>query len=80
MAGMFEVEAGTLAQTQGVDAQVRAFGHRMVTDHAAINTQLLQIVGAGTPLARKLDADIRQDWRSSNPFRARPLIPRTATR
>jgi len=57
MAGMFEVESGALAQSQGVDAQVKAFGHRMVTEHAAMNTQLLQVVGASMPMPRKLDAE-----------------------
>jgi putative membrane protein len=56
MAALFEIQAGILAQSQGVDARVKDFGHRMVMDHTAAHTQLQQAVGSNTMLPAKLDA------------------------
>ena len=38
--GLFEVQAGRLASTKASNAEVRAFGERMVADHGKINDQL----------------------------------------
>lgn len=38
--GMFEVEAGKLAESHASNAKVKAFGARMVTDHSAADNQL----------------------------------------
>lgn len=42
--GMEEVEMGQLASQKGVNASVRSFGERMVTDHNAVNNELKQLV------------------------------------
>lgn len=41
--GMLEVELGRLAAEKASNAQVKAFGQRMVTDHGKANQQLMQI-------------------------------------
>jgi putative membrane protein len=38
--GLMEVAAGKLAAQRGLDAAVKTFGQRMVTDHTAANEQL----------------------------------------
>ena len=46
-ANQVDIDAGKLAQTNGSDAQIKAFGKQMVTDHTGVNTQ-------ATDLATKL--------------------------
>lgn len=43
MGGLFEVQAGTLAQQKAQSADVKAFGTRMVTDHSKANEELQQL-------------------------------------
>lgn len=38
--GMMEVEVGKMAQEKGVDADVKAFGQKMVEDHGKANAEL----------------------------------------
>ena len=38
--GLFEVEAGKLAQSKGTDPQVKAFGESMIADHGKANEEL----------------------------------------
>ena len=38
--GLFEVKAGELARTQGMNPTVKQFGERMVKDHSQINARL----------------------------------------
>lgn len=55
--GMFEVEAGKLAEKAG-DAQVKQFGARMVKDHSAADAQLKRIVTAqGGSVPQSLDQE-----------------------
>ena len=42
-AGMVEVETGKMAQAQSRNAEVKAFGSRMVTDHGKANEELKTI-------------------------------------
>jgi putative membrane protein len=46
-ANQVDIDAGRLAETQGTDPQVKAFGKQMVTDHTGVNKQ-------ATALAKKL--------------------------
>lgn len=41
--GMFEVEAGKLAQAKGASAPVKQFGSMLVTDHSKANDELKKI-------------------------------------
>lgn len=41
---MYEIEAGKLAQTKGVSADVKAFGKMMVTDHTALSNEMKAIL------------------------------------
>lgn len=45
-AGMFEIEAGKLAQTKASDAQVKAYGEKMVSDHTEAATKLEKLAAA----------------------------------
>lgn len=44
--GMMEVALGKLASQQAADAQVKAFGERMMQDHGKANDELMKIVAA----------------------------------
>ena len=52
--GMFEVQAGQLAQQRSQDAQVKSFGQMLVTDHTAANEELKNLAsqkGVSIPAA-----------------------------
>ncbi|MBI2769804.1 MAG: DUF4142 domain-containing protein [Burkholderiales bacterium] len=52
--GMFEVEAGRLAESKGTSAEVKAFGSMLVKDHGAANDELKALAatkGAMLPAA-----------------------------
>jgi putative membrane protein len=55
--GMLEVEAGKLASSTSSDANIKAFGQRMVTDHSKANDELKSLVGSRYPIATQLDAE-----------------------
>jgi len=60
--GMFEVEAGKLAESRGQDAQVKSFGAMLVKDHSAANDELKALAGRkGVALPTALPADKRKD-------------------
>jgi putative membrane protein len=44
--GLFEVQAGQIAQTKGNSQQVKDFGAMMVKDHSAANDKLQQIASS----------------------------------
>jgi putative membrane protein len=44
--GLFEVQAGQIAQTKGNSQQVKDFGAMMVKDHSAANDKLQQVASA----------------------------------
>jgi putative membrane protein len=46
MGGLAEVQMGNLALQKGANADVKAFGQRMVTDHSAANSELAQLATA----------------------------------
>jgi putative membrane protein len=57
VSGMFEVEAGKLAQAQGSSDQVKQMGEMMVKDHTAANEELMQLATSkGVELPTELDA------------------------
>lgn len=43
-ANQVDIDAGRLAETNGTDPQVRAFGKQMVTDHTGVNKQAGDLV------------------------------------
>lgn len=54
--GMYEIEAGKIAQTKGKSAEVKAFGKMMVTDHTAMTNQAQPAIAAsGKPVPTELD-------------------------
>ena len=54
--GMYEIQAGNIAQTKGQSAAVKAFGKMMVTDHTALsNTAKPAITASGKPVPTELD-------------------------
>ena len=58
MGGLAEVQMGSLALQKAANADVKAFGQRMVTDHSKANAELAQFATAkGLALATELDAD-----------------------
>lgn len=60
--GMAEVELGRLAAQKASNADVRAFGQRMVDDHGKANAQLMQAATqAGMAPPKTLDAKHRAD-------------------
>jgi putative membrane protein len=53
-AGLFEIEAGKLAQAMGTSPEVKAFGEKMVTDHEKAAAELEKVAdekGAKLPAA-----------------------------
>jgi putative membrane protein len=44
-ANTIDIDAGRLAGEKGENAEVKAFGERMVTDHTAVNEQASQLAG-----------------------------------
>ena len=55
--GMFEVQAGQLAQDKGDSQDVKDFGARMVSDHSKANDELKGIAGSkGIDVPTQLDA------------------------
>lgn len=54
--GLAEVTMGEIAQRRGANAQVKAFGQRMVEDHSKANSELKRVASAkGLPLPTSLD-------------------------
>jgi putative membrane protein len=43
-ANQVDIDAGKLAETKGSNAEVKAFGKRMVTDHSGVNKQAVALV------------------------------------
>jgi putative membrane protein len=43
-ANQVDIDAGRLAETSGSNAQVKAFGRQMATDHAGVNKQATDLV------------------------------------
>ena len=43
-ANQVDIDAGKLAETKGSNAQVKAFGKQMVTDHSGVNKQAVALV------------------------------------
>ena len=43
-ANQVDIDAGKLAETKGSNADVKAFGKQMVTDHTGVNTQAVDLV------------------------------------
>jgi putative membrane protein len=44
VANQVDIDAGKLAESRGSNAEVRAFGKRMVTDHTGVNKQAVALV------------------------------------
>jgi putative membrane protein len=44
MANQVDIDAGKLAESKGSNAEVKAFGKRMVTDHTGVNEQAVALV------------------------------------
>lgn len=56
LAGLVEVQLGKIANQQGYDSDVKAFGQMMVKDHELANKELAQIAsGLGLALAKEID-------------------------
>src|SRR5438128_4386844 len=43
-ANQVDIDAGKLAESKGANAQVKAFGKQMVTDHTGVNKQATELV------------------------------------
>src|SRR5690242_11454423 len=43
-ANQVDIDAGKLAESKGSNAEVKAFGKRMVTDHTGVNKQAVELV------------------------------------
>ncbi|MDB5423504.1 MAG: hypothetical protein JWQ29_920 [Phenylobacterium sp.] len=53
---MYEIEAGKIAQSRSKNADVKAFGKMMVTDHTAMSNEMKPLIAAaGQTPADKLD-------------------------
>ena len=62
MGGLMEVELGRLATQKGSSAAVKTFGQRMVDDHSAANTELMQLASTkGITLPTELDEKHRKE-------------------
>ena len=56
--GLYEVEAGKLAQNKGSDAEIKAYGAMLVKDHGAANDELKSLAGSkGVTLPATLPTD-----------------------
>src|ERR1044072_8358205 len=61
MGGMMEVELGRVAAQQGMSAEVKQFGQRMVDDHSQANSELMTLASSkGITLPTELDAKHRE--------------------
>lgn len=51
--GMYEIEAGKIAQSRSKSADIKAFGKMMVTDHTAMDKEMAPLIAAAgqTPAA-----------------------------
>jgi putative membrane protein len=59
--GMFEVEAGKLAESKGQSAEVKSFGSMLVKDHSAANEELKALAGKkGVTLPTALPKDMQK--------------------
>jgi putative membrane protein len=59
--GMFEVEAGKLAESKGQTAEVKSFGSMLVKDHSAANEELKALAGKkGVTLPTALPKDMQK--------------------
>jgi putative membrane protein len=57
VSGLFEVEAGKLAQEKGSSDQVKQLGEMMIKDHTAANDELMKIASSkGVQVPTELDA------------------------
>jgi len=60
--GLFEVEAGKVAEKKASNPQVRKFAARMVHDHSEADNKLKQVVSAeGGTVPNELDQDHQQE-------------------
>lgn len=60
MGGMMEVEAGKIAVEKATDADVKAFGQRMIDDHSKINQELEGIALAKDMILPTMLSDSQQ--------------------
>jgi putative membrane protein len=59
--GMFEVEAGKLAESKGQSAEVKSYGSMLVKDHSAANEELKALAGKkGVTLPTALPKDMQK--------------------
>lgn len=59
--GLLEVDLGREVATKGNSPEVRAFGHRMVSDHSKSNEELKQLAAKkGVTLPMELDKDHKE--------------------
>jgi putative membrane protein len=62
MGGMEEVELGKVAAQQGMSAEVKQFGQRMVDDHSQANSELMSLASSkGITLPTELDQKHRSE-------------------
>ena len=62
--GLFEVEAGKVAQAQGQNKDIKSFGARMVKDHSKANKDLQAAVQADKAGNLQLPTDMTADQKS----------------
>lgn len=61
MGGMMEVEAGNVAQQNGMHDRVKAFATMMINDHSKSNSELMALVqGRGMTVPTALPADMQK--------------------
>ncbi len=62
MGGLEEVELGRIAAQQGMSAEVKQFGQRMVDDHSQANSELMSLASSkGITLPTELDQKHRSE-------------------
>ena len=62
MGGLEEVELGRIAAQQGMSAEVKQFGQRMVDDHSQANSELMSLAASkGITLPTELDQKHRSE-------------------